>query len=148
MDPNPNPPPIVAGPLSPGAIAGIVIGCLVGFLLLCALLFCAVFCCCFSSRACCLPCCCCCAGVSRAAKDSSLVSSSGSDMKYGVRRVSELEESQSGFKDAHKIRPNYVSNTVSKAGSVSYVGRDDSEFVARDGKYLFSRGLIDVSFGF
>lgn len=125
VEPNPNP-PIVVGTLSSAEIAGIVLGSIFGFLLLCALIFCCVWCCCFSSSACCLPCCCC-VGMGRrgkAEKNPHLVSSSSSDMRFAAKKVSELEESQSGFKDAQKVKPNYVINTISK-GSNNYIRDED-----------------------
>ena len=142
VQPNPN---INSGSLSAGAIAGIVIGSILGFLLLCLLLFLCIWCCCYRRGLCCFK---------NSSANSSTSSSSSSNLynkkrgtftsssvssKYSMsskeKQMSELEENQSGFKDINRSRPNYVTNTISKAGSQQNT-RNTSMYPDSSGSWL------------
>jgi hypothetical protein len=114
-------------------IALIVIGCILAFLLLCLLLFCCIYCCCYKRGLLCFK------SSSSSTTSSSSSSSNLYNKKYGTSRsinsasstvgfagnknkkLTDMEESASGFRDLNKSRPNYVINTISK-GSLSNSG--------------------------
>jgi len=103
--------------LDSGSIAGIVIGSIVAFLLLCLIVFLVIYCCCYR-RCCCEGCCCCCYCCFNRPVSSKKKSNYNDYTASNVKTrkvVSEMEENASGFKDLNKIKPNYVSNTISKS---------------------------------
>lgn len=116
------------GVLTEGQIAGIVIGSILGFLLLCLLAFLLVWCCCFRRRLCCFG----------SRKDNTSTSSSSiiaaksgvhtntlNSRKYltqsslnsfeNSRALTEIDETASGFHDLSNSKPNYVVNTISRS---------------------------------
>lgn len=131
------------GGLSPGAIAGIVIGSIAAFLLACLLIALCVWCCCFRLGWClwccfCCPClarCCrCCPGASAAAAASAnskkkysdqtssksrLYSSGRYDTGGGATRQRyDNSTNDAGFDDVcQRTRPNYVINSITKSTS-------------------------------
>ena len=90
--------------LSPGEIAAIVIGALLGFLLLCLLCCLCAFCCCYKRG---LFCC----------FKSNDKSSTTSITDLYVVKGKDFEENSSGFNEINKTKPNYVINTISKSSS-------------------------------
>ena len=109
--------------LDSGSIAGIVIGSIVLFIILCAIIFLVIFCCCYK-RYCCDGCCCCCyccfTRYTESNKKANFNNYTSSNVTKSKKVVTEMEENASGFKDLNKIKPNYVSNTISKANHNTY----------------------------
>jgi len=129
--------------LDGGAIAGIVIGSIIFFLILCLVIFLIIFCCCYKRGLCCY----CCFSRQYESNDekkknfNNYSSTSSSNLKT-TKVVSEMEENASGFKDLNKIKPNYVTNTISKSTLNNFSG----ESSPLNHKELYSNEiLLDIS---
>jgi hypothetical protein len=95
--------------LTPGIIAAIVIGSLLGFCLLCLLCCLLAFCCCYKRNFCC------CFKVGGGKSTSSQSTTHLYSSK--AKMCTDFDENSSGFNELNKTKPNYVINTISKSCS-------------------------------